>query len=58
MHNRDKRIPLDAEVVEDEACRFDLQVDVPPLALEEPHVSLLYFTRTLDSCRQDVERRG
>ena len=57
MHKWDRRIPLDTKAVEDEVCRFDLQVDVPPLALQEPHASLLYFARTSDSYRQEVEKR-
>ena len=58
MHKWDRTIPLDAEAIENEAGRSDLQVEVPPFALREPYVPLLYFARTSDTYEQEVERKG
>ena len=57
MHKWGRTIPLDAEAIEDEAGRFDMQVEVPPLTLREPHVPLLYFARRPDTYEQEVERK-
>ena len=58
MHKWGERIPLDVKAVEDEVYRSNLQIDIPPLALQEPHASLLYFARTSDSYSQEMERMG
>ena len=55
MYKWGRTIPFDTEAVEDEAGRFDLQVDILSLALQEPHASLLYFACTSDAVGKQDE---
>ena len=58
MHKWDRRIPLDAEAIEDEVCRSDLQVKVLSLASRELHALLLYFACIPDTYEQEVKGKG